>query len=172
MGSWVHFFCFLGRIEETTICFRDCLAFSNVKTNWNILFWQFQIKLGDFLWFWLISKHTCLYFQLDLVCSSKEYMIWAGVIFLDLSLNQALEYYRYFVQAKHLEAPFLLCCLNFVCHFDKNFFETGLLQKVSSLWLCSWQVSIGRELVPPRNTDKETDESWDIFIVWKINSGL
>ena len=21
-------------------------------------------------------------------------------------------------------------------------------------------------------TDKETDESWDIFIIWKINSGL
>ena len=24
--------------------------------------------------------------------------------------------------------------------------------------------------IPP--TDKETDESWDIFIIWKINSGL
>ena len=27
-------------------------------------------------------------------------------------------------------------------------------------------------LLEGANTDKETDESWDIFVIWKINSGL
>ena len=47
---WCSLFHFIhGRIEDTIICFRDCLNFSNLKFKWKRVFFKYL----DFLTIWI-----------------------------------------------------------------------------------------------------------------------